>query len=201
MCSGLMLWSDCRHVILAENKSYLGLKLKICFGVGVDADDEGEESAQKSSSGSDTPSEVGEEVSASEQSGDEQSEHDEEEEEQEGKAESEGEAEGMTDVDDGDGDGNSSLADSEHSYARCKPLAAYPGTGTGLVGVSNWKKGGRIFYGNDTFYVLFRFDLESLEVCLHWWSVSKFRLAEVMLRDSFRVGEELFSMMSFVDGM
>nr|XP_024363846.1 paired amphipathic helix protein Sin3-like 4 [Physcomitrium patens] len=122
-----------------------------------DADDEGEESAQKSSSGSDTPSEAGEEVSASEQSGDEQSEHEEEEEEeQEGKAESEGEAEGMTDVDDGDGDGNSSLADSEHSYAHCKPLAAYPGSGAGLAGVSNSRKCGRIFYGNDTFYVLFR---------------------------------------------
>ncbi|XP_024363995.1 paired amphipathic helix protein Sin3-like 4 isoform X2 [Physcomitrium patens] len=132
-------------------------------GVGLremehEQDDEGEESAQKSSSGSDTPSEVGEEVSASEQSGDEHSEHEEEEEEeeQEGKAESEGEAEGMTDVDDGDGDGNSSLADSEHSYVHCKPLAAYPGFGAGLAGVSQLKKDGRIFYGNDTFYVLFR---------------------------------------------
>lgn len=136
-----------------------GCDRQYCFGVFADADDEGEESAQKSSSGSDTPSEVGEEVSASEQSGDEHSEHEEEEEEEEGKAESEGEAEGMTDLDDGDGDGNSSLADSEHSYAHCKPLAAYPGSGAGLVGVSQLKKDGRIFYGNDTFYVLFRFGL------------------------------------------
>nr|XP_024382615.1 paired amphipathic helix protein Sin3-like 4 isoform X2 [Physcomitrium patens] len=123
-----------------------------------DAYDEVEESAQKSCEDSDTPSEGGEEVSPSEQSGDEQSEHDDddEEEDEDGKAESEGEAEGMTDVEDGDGDRNSSLASSEQSYAHCKPLAAYPGPGAGLTVVSQSKKGGGVFYGNDTFYVLLR---------------------------------------------
>lgn len=131
-----------------------------CFVVCLDADDEGEESVQKSSEDSDTPSEAGEEVSASEQSGEEHSEH-EEEEEQEEKAESEGEAEGMTDVEDGDVDGNSLLADSEHPFAHCQPLAAYPGSGVGLVGASHSKKVGSIFYGNDTIYVLFRLGSES----------------------------------------
>uniref|UniRef100_A0A7I4FH13 Histone deacetylase interacting domain-containing protein n=1 Tax=Physcomitrium patens TaxID=3218 RepID=A0A7I4FH13_PHYPA len=137
-----------------ENVEGVGREMEHEQG-GYDADDEGEESVQKSSEDSDTPSEAGEEVSASEQSGEEHSEH-EEEEEQEEKAESEGEAEGMTDVEDGDVDGNSLLADSEHPFAHCQPLAAYPGSGVGLVGASHSKKVGSIFYGNDTIYVLFR---------------------------------------------
>ena len=117
----------------------------------LDGDDEAEESVPKTSEDSDNASEAGE-VSASEQSGDEQSEHEQEaedEDDQDGKAESEGEAEGM---EDGDGDGNSSL---ECSFAHCKPLAA--SSEDFLVG-SNLKKGGRVFYGNDMFYVLFRSD-------------------------------------------
>ncbi|XP_024381894.1 paired amphipathic helix protein Sin3-like 3 isoform X2 [Physcomitrium patens] len=129
-----------------------------------DAYDEGEESAQKSSEDSDTPSEGGEEVLPSEESGDDQADHDDDEEDAEGKVESEGEAEGMTDVEGGDGNGNSPLANSEQSYAHCKPLAAHPGPGAGLTVVSHSKKGGGIFYGNDTLYVLLR--LGSTKFCM-----------------------------------
>ena len=116
----------------------------------LDGDDEAEESVPKTSEDSDHASEAGE-VSASEQSGDEQSEHEdaEDEDDQDGKAESEGEAEGM---EDGDGDGNSSL---DSSFAHCKPLAA---SSEDFVVGSNLKKAGRVFYGNDLFYVLFRLD-------------------------------------------
>lgn len=135
----------------------------------TDADDEGEESAQKSSEDSDNASEAGEEVTGSE-SGEDQSEHDEEEEEeedeQEGKAESEGEAEGMADADDGDADGNSSLASPDRSFALCKPLAAYTGFSEGLVVGSHPRKDGRIFYGNDLFYILFR--CGALNLWLFW---------------------------------
>lgn len=127
----------------------------------ADADDEGEESAQKSSEDSDNASEAGEEVTASE-SGDEHFEHEEEEEEedeQEGKAESEGEAEGMADADDGDvdGDGNSSLESRDRSFELCKPLAAHSASVEALDFGSYPRKDGRIFYGNDIFYVLFRY--------------------------------------------
>lgn len=134
----------------------------------ADADDEGEESAQKSTEDSDNATEAGEEVSGSE-SGEEQSEHeddDDEDDEQEGKAESEGEAEGMADADDGDGDGNSSLASPDRSFSLCKPLAAYTGFSEGLVVGSHPRKDGRIFYGNDLFYILFRFG--ALNLWLFW---------------------------------
>ena len=115
-----------------------------------DGDDEAEDSVPKTSEDSDNASEAGE-VSGSEQSGDEQSEHEEAEDEddQDGKAESEGEAGGM---EDGDGDGNSSL---DCSFAHCKPLAA---SSEDFVIGYNSKKAGRVFYGNDMFYVLFRLD-------------------------------------------
>ncbi len=116
--------------------------------VRSDGDDEAEESVPKTSEDSDNASDAGE-VSACEQSGDDQSEHEEgeDEDDQDGKAESEGEAEGM---EDGDGEGNSSL---DCSFAHCKPLAA---SSEDSVVRSTSKKGGRVFYGNDMFYVLFR---------------------------------------------
>lgn len=62
----------------------------------------------------------------------------------------------MADADDGDGEGNSSLASPDRSFALCKPLAAHVGSAEGLaIGSQTWKDG-RIFYGNDLFYVLFR---------------------------------------------
>ena len=136
----------------------------------LDADDEGEESVPKTSEDSDNGSEAGEEVSGSEQTGDEQSEHEDEEDEddeQEGKAESEGEAEGMADAEDGDGDGNSSF---DCSFAHCMPLATHAASAEALVAGPNGKKGGRIFYGNDMFYVLFRSDWEAdARSVLHVW--------------------------------
>ena len=65
----------------------------------------------------------------------------------------------MADADDGDEDGNSSLANPECSYAHCKPLAVYPAFDATLVIDSLSEKAGRIFYGNEMLYILFRFDL------------------------------------------
>jgi paired amphipathic helix protein Sin3a len=118
----------------------------------VDADDEGEVSAQKSSEDSD--------LSSSEQSGGEQSEHEEDEEELDEKVESEGEAEGM-DADDGDEDGNFLLTTPESSYAHCKPLSVYTASASALVDGHFSKRVERIFYGNDMLYVLIRLDLSA----------------------------------------
>lgn len=124
----------------------------------ADADDEGEESAQKSSEDSENASEAGEEVSGSESGDGDDASHEEDEEDEdddhEGKAESEGEAECMADADDGEGDGNSSLTSSDRSFALCKPLAAQTAMAESFVNAPG--KDGEIFYGNDSFCVLFR---------------------------------------------
>ncbi|ERN01712.1 hypothetical protein AMTRI_Chr10g229680 [Amborella trichopoda] len=120
----------------------------------ADADDEGDESAQRSSEDSENVSEGGEEVSGSESGdGDECSREEEEEEDEEhdAKAESEGEAEGMADAHDLDGDGIS-LAFSERFLLSVKPLAKF----VPLALRGSEHRGSRIFYGNDSFYVLFR---------------------------------------------
>lgn len=117
----------------------------------ADADDEGEESAHRSSEDSENASEHGD-VSPSE-SGEgedcspehEDGEHD----ENDNKAESEGEAEGMADAQE-DGDGNS-LPPSERFLQTVKPVAKHvPTSLNGRI------KNSRVFYGNDSFYVLFR---------------------------------------------
>ncbi|XP_074295941.1 paired amphipathic helix protein Sin3-like 4 isoform X3 [Silene latifolia] len=108
------------------------------------ADDEGEESAHRSSEESENASENGD-VSGSESGdGDDGSpEHD------DNKAESEGEAEGMTNVEE-EGDG-SLLPLSEHFLRTSKPLAKHA-----PASLNERAKGSRVFYGNDSFYVLFR---------------------------------------------
>ncbi|GJN37712.1 hypothetical protein PR202_gb26693 [Eleusine coracana subsp. coracana] len=124
----------------------------------ADADDEGEESAQRSTEDSENASEAGEDPSGSE-SGDgedcSREDHDEEEEDmdhddQDVKAESEGEAEGTTDTH--DVEGGVSLPLSERFLHSVKPLAKHVPTALH----DRDEKTSRIFYGNDSFYVLFR---------------------------------------------
>ncbi|XP_077217558.1 paired amphipathic helix protein Sin3-like 4 [Tasmannia lanceolata] len=124
----------------------------------ADADDEGEESAQRSTEDSENASEGGD-VSGSE-SGDgeegsrdlhEEEEEDVEHEDNDAKAESEGEAEGMAEAHDAEGDGTS-LPFSERFLLTVKPLAKH--VPPSLHDKEN--KDSRIFYGNDSFYVLFR---------------------------------------------
>ncbi|PKA63860.1 Paired amphipathic helix protein Sin3-like 4 [Apostasia shenzhenica] len=127
----------------------------------ADADDEGEESAQRSTEDSENASEAGEDVSASESGdGDECSREDHEDEDadhddRDAKAESEGEAEGIADAHDADGEITSF---SERFLYSVKPL-------TKLVPATlhlNDDKCSRIFYGNDSFYVLFRLHQASI---------------------------------------
>ncbi|KAK3163676.1 hypothetical protein QOZ80_1AG0006720 [Eleusine coracana subsp. coracana] len=124
----------------------------------ADADDEGEESAQRSTEDSENASEAGEDPSGSE-SGDgedcSREDHDDEEEDmdhddQDAKAESEGEAEGTTDTH--DVEGGVSLPLSERFLHSVKPLAKHVPTALH----DRDEKTSRIFYGNDSFYVLFR---------------------------------------------
>ncbi|KAJ7943566.1 Paired amphipathic helix protein Sin3-like [Quillaja saponaria] len=118
-----------------------------------DADDEGEESPQRSSEDSENASENGD-VSGSESADGECSREEHEEDGDHGghdnKAESEGEAEGMADAHDVEGDGIS-LPFSERFLLTVKPLAKH------VPAILHEKKrDSRVFYGNDSFYVLFR---------------------------------------------
>ncbi|GAV75319.1 PAH domain-containing protein/Sin3_corepress domain-containing protein [Cephalotus follicularis] len=129
-----------------------------CRDAGVendaDADDEGEESAQRSSEDSENASENGD-VSGSE-SGDaedcsrEEHEEDGDHDEHDNKAESEGDAEGMADAHDVEGDGTL-LPFSERFLLNVKPLAKHVSPV-----IYDKQKDSRVFYGNDSFYVLFR---------------------------------------------
>ncbi|PKA53860.1 Paired amphipathic helix protein Sin3-like 4 [Apostasia shenzhenica] len=120
----------------------------------ADADDEGDESPQRSTEDSENASEAGD-VSGSESGdGDECSPEDNEEEdadhdEHDAKAESEGEAEGIADAHDAEGE-ISSLPFSERFLHTVKPLAKH------VPAAMQENKCSRIFYGNDSFYVLFR---------------------------------------------
>lgn len=120
----------------------------------ADADDEGEESAHRSSEDSENASENGD-VSGSESGEGEECSREEREEEGDNdehdtKAESEGEAEGTADAHDVEGDGTS-LPHSERFLLSVKPLAKHV-----PPALLDKDKDSRIFYGNDSFYVLFR---------------------------------------------
>ncbi|PON46541.1 Histone deacetylase interacting protein [Parasponia andersonii] len=117
----------------------------------ADADDEGEESAQRSSEDSENASENGD-VSGSESGDGEECSREEHEEdgEHDAKAESEGEAEGMADAHDVEGDGTS-LPLSECFLLTVKPLAKHV-----PPSLHDKERESRVFYGNDSFYVLFR---------------------------------------------
>ncbi|KAG0499099.1 hypothetical protein HPP92_003790 [Vanilla planifolia] len=122
----------------------------------ADADDEGEESTHRSAEDSENASEAGEDVSASESGeGDECSHEDHEEDadndDQDAKVESEGEAEGIADANDLDGE-ITSLSFSERFLHSVKPLAKHVPPAL----QEKDDKGSRIFYGNESFYVLFR---------------------------------------------
>lgn len=114
---------------------------------GADADDEDSENV----------SEAGEDVSASESAGDECSRGEQEEEEDaehdelDGKAESEGEADGVADANFVGGNGVI-LPLSERFLPTVKPLAKHVASSLH----DKEKNDSWVFYGNDTFYVLFR---------------------------------------------
>jgi paired amphipathic helix protein Sin3a len=132
-----------------------------------DADDEGEESTQRSTEDSENASEAGEDASGSESGDGEQcsrEDHDEEEDmdhdDQDTKAESEGEAEGTTETH--DAEGGISLPLSERFLYSVKPLAKHVPTSLH----DREEKSSHIFYGNDSFYVLFRLHQVSFTVIL-----------------------------------
>ena len=120
-----------------------------------DADDE--ESTQRSTEDSENASEAGEDASGSESGDGEQcsrEDHDEEEDmdhdDQDSKAESEGEAEGTTETH--NVEGCITLPLSERFLYSVKPLAKHVPTSLH----EREEKSSHIFYGNDSFYVLFR---------------------------------------------
>ncbi|KAL2505092.1 Paired amphipathic helix protein Sin3-like 2 [Abeliophyllum distichum] len=117
----------------------------------------GENDADADDEDSENVSEAGEDVSGSESAADECSreEHEEEEDgehdELDGKAESEGEAENTSEVHCIGGDGVL-LPQSDRFLLTCKPLPKHVAS----TSIGDDKKDQRVFYGNDTFYVLFR---------------------------------------------
>ncbi|PIN14518.1 Histone deacetylase complex, SIN3 component [Handroanthus impetiginosus] len=120
------------------------------------ADAAGENEPDPDDEDSDNNSEAAEDVSGSESAADECSREEHEEEEDgehdlDGKAESEGEADNTSEAHYIGADGVS-VPHSECSQLTCKPLSKH--VASPLVGDD--KKDRRVFYGNDTFYVLFR---------------------------------------------
>ena len=127
---------------------------EVCCGEAAgenDADDEGEESPHRSTEDSENASENGD-VSGSESADGEECSREEHEEdgEHDNKAESEGEGEGMADANDVEVDGTS-LPFSERFLLTVKPLAKHV-----PPQLHEKERVSRVFYGNDSFYVLFR---------------------------------------------
>lgn len=119
----------------------------------IDADDEGEESARRSSEDSENGSENCD-ISGTESVDGEDSTREGQEDrghhDHDSKVESEGEAEGMDDAHSAEDDGTI-LPFSERFLLNVKPLAKYI-----PLALRDEKNNSRIFYGNDSFYVLFR---------------------------------------------
>ncbi|KAL6969502.1 hypothetical protein U1Q18_029214 [Sarracenia purpurea var. burkii] len=119
-----------------------------------DADDEGEESAQRSSEGSENAFENGNGSASESADGEDCSRVDREEdgdhEENGNKVESEGEAEGMADAHDV-ARGGILLPFSERFLKTVKPLTKHV-----PLTLHDQEEKSRVFYGNDSFYVLFR---------------------------------------------
>ncbi|KAK8655383.1 hypothetical protein V6N13_107963 [Hibiscus sabdariffa] len=117
-----------------------------------DADDEGDESAQRTSEDSENASENGEVFGSDSGEGEsrEEQEDDIDHDEHDNKVESEGEAEGMADAHDVEGDGTL-LPFSERFLLTVKPLAKHV-----FSALHENKKDSQVFYGNDSFYVIFR---------------------------------------------
>ncbi|KEH19930.1 paired amphipathic helix protein Sin3-like 3 isoform X2 [Medicago truncatula] len=124
---------------------------QICGVAGGENDDESDGSPHRSSDDSENASENGD-VSGTESADGEECSREEHEEDgdHDNKVESEGEAEGMADANDVEGDG-ASLPYSERFLLTAKPLVKY------VSPVFHGKEENvQIFYGNDSFYVLFR---------------------------------------------
>lgn len=127
-------------------------KKEVCGGEGlkndIDAYNEGEESAHRSSD-TEIASENGE-ASRSESADGEDCSHEREAGEHEEKAESEGEAEGTADAHDNEGDGTHAPISGSFLQS-VKPLIMHVSSV-----LKEKKKISQFFYGNDSFYVLFR---------------------------------------------
>jgi len=140
---------------------------QICGVAGGENDDESDGSPHRSSDDSENASENGD-VSGTESADGEECSREEHEEDgdHDNKVESEGEAEGMADANDVEGDG-ASLPYSERFLLTVKPLVKY------VSPVFHGKEDNvQIFYGNDSFYVLFR--LHQVQLCqfmyyIHLW--------------------------------
>ncbi|KAG2616957.1 hypothetical protein PVAP13_3NG177532 [Panicum virgatum] len=119
----------------------------------ADADDEGDESAQRSTEDSENASEAGEDASGSESGGGEEfSREDHEEEEDDMDPDTNAQSEGGAEVTDAqDLDVGISLPFPERLHSTVKPLYKYVAST-----LQNHDKDTHIFYGNDSFYVLFR---------------------------------------------
>ncbi|XP_039068905.1 paired amphipathic helix protein Sin3-like 4 isoform X2 [Hibiscus syriacus] len=117
-----------------------------------DVDDEGDESGHRTSEDSENASENGEVFGSDSGEGEsrEEQEDDGDHDEHDNKVESEGEAEGTADAHDVEGDGTL-LPFSERFLLNVKPLAKHV-----PLALHENKKDSRVFYGNDSFYVLFR---------------------------------------------
>ncbi|CAH2066493.1 unnamed protein product, partial [Thlaspi arvense] len=122
----------------------------------ANADEEGDESAPRSSDGSGNTSQNGDVSGTESGDGDECYPGDDVEHNKE--AESEGEAEeGMSDAhDDAEGDNKSVLPVSVRNLLNAKPLAKYVPPVLRNKEKDDSQKNSRVFYGNDSFYVLFR---------------------------------------------
>lgn len=125
----------------------------------ANADDEGDESAPRSSDVSGNTSQNGD-VSGTESGGDGEDCYREDDMDHNNKAESEGEAEeeGMSDAHDDDAEGDKPvLPVSVRNLLYAKPLAKYvPPALRNKDKDDDSQKNTRVFYGNDSFYVLFR---------------------------------------------
>ncbi|KAL6865182.1 hypothetical protein ACP4OV_016333 [Aristida adscensionis] len=129
--------------------------VKFASGRHADVDDEADEIVQRSPEDSENASEAG--ASGSESGDGEEcsrDDHDEEDDmdldDPDAKAESEGDVEGNMKAH--DGDGGTSLPSSERLHASVKPLSKYVPAAV----QNNEEKFSQVFYGNDSFYVLFR---------------------------------------------
>ncbi|KAL1187808.1 Paired amphipathic helix protein Sin3-like 4 [Cardamine amara subsp. amara] len=121
----------------------------------ANADDEGDASAPRSSDGSGNTSQNGD-VSATE-SGDGEDCYREDDIDHNNKVESEGEAEeGMSDAHDDAGGDSSVLPISVRNLLNVKPLAKYVPPALRDKDKDDSQKNSKVFYGNDSFYVLFR---------------------------------------------
>ncbi|KAL7100797.1 hypothetical protein ACP275_08G017500 [Erythranthe tilingii] len=153
------------------------------------ADAGGENNVDGDDADSENVSEAGEDISGSESAADECSR--EEQEDIEGKAESEGEAENTSHGVDG-----AVVPQSERYLLTSKPLSKH--VASPLIG--DGRNGKRVFYGNDTFYVLFRLHQTLYERVLsakvNSASESKWRITKDASSDPYaRFMSALFSLL------